>query len=576
MEFSSIIHEPTNRFAFSISKNNFLFRIKTKKNDIKKIIFHSQDKYLPLSMVDSKNQKEMQKFASDSYFDYWEVNLKFKVICLRYFFELTDFEGKTEFLGNIDFYEEEITDVDLMFDCPENSREEEIFTVPEWAKNKIVYQIFSSRFASSTPIDKKIWYKQNLDGKENFHGDLKGITQNLEYIKDLGVDAIYLTPIFKSSSIHKYDTEDYFQIDPTLGTNEDFKNLVQKAHSLGLKIILDAVFNHTSRDFFAFADIIKNKEKSKYKDWYYIEKFPVSPKFTEDFPNFQTFGYFAGMPKTNLNNPETRKYFLDVATFWIKEYDIDGWRLDVADEILHDFWQDFRKAVRKVKNDILITGECWHFTPDYLDGTKWDNAMNYLFYNAVRSFVACETISATKFVETLNFIKGNYHPFVYQTLWNHLDSHDTPRFLYQAQESKQKLHLAAAFQFLLPGMPFIYYGDEVGLTGGADPDCRRGMIWEKSAQDEKMLSWYKSLIKTRKQNPIITEGKTVETKIDDETKTIVIKKCLEEKSAFIIFCASKDFTKSEITKDFIGKTDLITATTFDGNLSMDAKVFLTI
>ena len=342
MEFSSIFHEPTSRFAYATEKNAFSIRIKTKKSDIKKIIFHSQDKYIPLDYIDSRFSNQMSLYASDSYYDYWEIKIKVKVICLRYFFEIVDFDGTVSFMGNIDFYENAITDVDLMFDLPQNLREEEIFTVPKWAKNKIVYQIFSSRYASSKTVSPELWYKENLGRNDVFSGDLKGITEHLEHIKELGADAIYFTPIFKSKSIHKYDIEDYYTIDSSLGTNEDFKFLVEKAHTLGIKIILDAVFNHTSRDFFAFADILKNGENSKYKNWYYIEDFPVSNVDCEGAPNLLCFSYYPGMPKLNLSNPETRKYFLDVASFWISEYKIDGWRLGFADEITHDFWQDFR------------------------------------------------------------------------------------------------------------------------------------------------------------------------------------------------------------------------------------------
>lgn len=574
MEFSGIYHEPTRRFAYATSKNNFCIRIKTKKDDVKRVIIHTRDKYLPLEILDTQKNAEMELFASDSYFDYWEISLNFDVICLRYFFELTDSEDKTYFYGNIDFYSEKITDIDLMFDFPQQMREDEIFTIPEWAKNKIVYQIFSSRYASSKPIDDKIWYKTNLKWEDKFSGDLKGITNNLDYIKDLGVDAIYLTPIFKSKSIHKYDTDDYFEIAESLGTKQDLKELVEKAHSLGIKIILDAVFNHTSRDFFAFKDVIKNGKNSAYKNWYVIEDFPVSEISRYKKPNFKSFGYFAGMPKTNLLNPETRKYFLDVATYWIKEFDIDGWRLDVADEIIHDFWVDFRKAVRSVKKDALIVGECWHFTPDYLDGTQWDSVMNYLFYNAVRKFIASESISTQKFVDSLNFIYANYEKSVIPVLWNHLDNHDTERFLSQAKESTEKQHLAAAFQLLLPGIPMIYYGDEIALSGGPDPDCRRGMLWKEELQNKNMLNWYKSLIKVRKENPIITEGKTVSTKIDEETKTILIEKTLNNQKAYILFSANKTEQISCLAKNLIAKTDIITSSNFNGILKMDAKVFI--
>lgn len=570
MEFSSILHEPTSRFAFALSKQNFVIRLTTKKSDIAKVTIHCENKYLPLEYPGCVFSVPMEKFASDSYHDYWQSELKIDVVCLRYYFEITDTKGKTSFYGNIDFYDEKIADRDLMFDLPQNLREEELFDIPEWSKNKIVYQIFTARYASSKNIPDSVWYKENLTWNDNFCGDLKGIISKLEYIKDLGIDIVYFTPIFKSPSNHKYDTEDYYEIDPNFGTKEDFRNLVEKAHSLGLKIVLDAVFNHTNRHFFAFNDIIQNGENSKYVNWYYIESFPVKNVERGQKPGYKCFGYYGGMPKTNLSNPEVNSYFIDVAKYWTKEFNIDGWRLDVADEIIPSFWEKFRKEIRKINPQTLICGECWHFSPDWLDGTKWDTLMNYPFYNAVRNFTVKKSITATKFTETLDFIKGNYHPKVYSTLWNLIDSHDTERFLHQADGKKSVQHLAAAFQLLSEGMPMVYYGDEVALNGGHDPDCRRGMLWAPERQDANMLDWYKKLIKVRKVHPVLISGKTT-TKTDDEKCLVIYEKILDGKKATVIYCASEKPVKIE---QFKGLKDEITGETFTGEISMDAKVFI--
>ncbi|MDY6242786.1 MAG: alpha-amylase family glycosyl hydrolase [Lachnospiraceae bacterium] len=148
-----------------------------------------------------------------------------------------------------------------MFDCPQNLREEEMFEVPEWAANKVVYQIFPSRFAATEPVDKELWYKAPITPMDDLHGNLRGIIEHMDDIQNLGIDVLYMTPIFQSNSCHKYDTTDYYQIDPSFGTTEDLKELVQKAHERGMKVVLDAVYNHTGREFFAFADILENGEK---------------------------------------------------------------------------------------------------------------------------------------------------------------------------------------------------------------------------------------------------------------------------------------------------------------------------
>ncbi len=563
MEYSSIFHDMNKRYCYALEKGKFLFRIRTKRNDMNKVILHYQDKYIPVQYLDTRKQIEMKKIASDSYSDYFEAVILIDVICLRYFFELTDLSGSTVYYGNYEFYEHEITNRDCMFDCPQNLREEEQFLIPEWAKNKIAYQIFPSRFASSKQVEAEIWYKKPIHHRDNLQGDLQGIIQHLPYIKDLGIDIIYLTPIFTSDSTHKYDTIDYYQIDPSFGTNDDLHELVQKAHAMGMKVILDAVFNHTSPKFFAFEDIQKNQESSVYRNWYFIEEFPLKKGSHTEKPNYKSFSYYGGMPKLNLWNPDTANYFIQVACYWLQQYQIDGWRLDVADEISHVFWKKFRKAIKEINPNALIIGEIWHYAGDFLEGDEWDSVMNYPFYFSVRDFVAEGSITATKFLENLGFVRGNLHQKVYPILWNLIDSHDTPRFLHICGEEKEKLKLAAALQLLMPGIPMIYYGDEYGMTGGPDPDCRRGMVWDADYQDRTMHHWYQSLIQVRKKFPCITEGIIVNTKAVDETGVILLTRQLSDQKITIIFHSKE----SEIELlEYAGQTDLITGNRFNGIL----------
>lgn len=563
MEYSSIFHDMNKRYCYALEKGKFLFRIRTKRNDINRVILHYQDKYIPVQYFDTRKQLEMKKIASDSYNDYFEAIISIDVICLRYFFELTDHSGCTVYYGNYEFYEHEITNIDFMFDCPQNLREEEMFCIPEWAKNKIVYQIFPSRFASSKQIAKEIWYKKPIGHRENLQGDLKGIIQRLSYLKDLGIDILYLTPIFASDSTHKYDTIDYYQIDPSFGTKEDLQNLVQTAHAMGMKVILDGVFNHTSPKFFAFEDIRRNQEASAYRDWYFIEEFPLRKGSRMEKPNYKSFSYYGGMPKLNLRNPETADYFIQVACYWLQQYQIDGWRLDVADEISHVFWKKFRKAIKAINPNALIIGEVWHYAGDFLEGDEWDSVMNYPFYSAVQAFAAEESITATKFLEDLGFLRGNLHQSVYPVLWNLIDSHDTARFLYTCGEKKEKLKLAAALQLLMPGMPMIYYGDEYGMTGGPDPDCRRGMVWDATYQDTAIHHWYQSLIQVRKKFPCITEGSIITVQTVDEAGLIILTRQLSDQKITLIFHGKEAEVK---LPEYTGQPDLITGNPFNGIL----------
>ena len=534
MLLGAIHHDMDKRYCFALDKGKFVIRIKTGKDDIKSIVLHTRDKNIPIDRVDTRCKIPMEKVACDGRNDYYEAVLEIDVLCLRYFFRLEDMTGQVLYYGNHNFSQEPFEDIYDMYDCPQNLREEEQFVIPQWAQNKVVYQIFPSRFATDRQVNRETWYQAPIGPKAELHGNLRGIIDHLEHLKDLGVDIFYMTPIFRSGSQHKYDTIDYYGIDPDFGTKEDLRELVEKAHAMGMRVILDAVFNHTSPDFFAFADVREKEEQSAYRDWYYVEEFPIRAGRSKK-PGFKTFAYHGGMPKLNLRNAETEQYFIDVALYWLREFHIDGWRLDVGDEISHRFWKRFREAVKEIAPEALIVGEIWHFAGDFLEGDEWDTVMNYPFYQAVRDLVAYEKITPTVFLEKLDHLRGNLHNNLYPVLWNLIDSHDTPRFLHECGEKKEKQKLAAALQLLLPGMPMIYYGDEYGMTGGQDPDCRRGMVWDAEYQDLDMYRWYQTLIRIRKQHACITQGETVLRVADDEKGLIVLTKRLGQEQVTLVF-----------------------------------------
>lgn len=577
MEFSAIFHDTTKKYCYALEKGSFIIRLKTKKNDIKRVTLHCQDKYIPISFMDTRNQMDMEKVASDKYCDYYEACVQMDVVCLRYQFELEDMEGQIYYYANHEFYKEPRTHIDYMYDCPQNLREEEMYVVPEWAKNKIIYQIFPSRFATSKEVSKEEWYQAPIDHRADLKGDLRGIINRLDYLKELGVDIVYMTPIFESPSSHKYNTVDYYKIDPSFGTEEDLKELVDKAHSLGMRVILDAVFNHTGTEFFAFQDVLKNEEKSPYVDWYYIDSFPLKMEWGTK-PNFKTFSYFPGMPKLNLRNDEVAEYCIGVARYWIEKCNIDGWRLDVGDEVSHAFWRRFRKAIKKTNPEALIIGEIWHHAEDFLDGEEWDTLMNYPFCFAVENFVANESITATEFLGQLGYIEGNYHKKVYPLLWNLIDSHDFSRFLYRCKENVDRFKLGVGLQLVWPGMPFIYYGDEYGMTGGADPDRRRGMVWDEAYQNKEVYQWYKKLIQIRKEYPALTEGKTVDMFADDAHSIFAITKELDRKQITLLVNGSaNEVSKKEIgnLKKYIMQKNIVTNDNFSGKLSAFELAVLT-
>lgn len=556
----AIAHMPDSRWCWCTRPGRFLFRLQTGRDDIVHVRLHARDKYIPLKFLDTRTVTDMHLAARDDCHDYFEAELTIDVVCLRYFFELEDKEGNILYYSNCRFLKDPPEDIDRMYDLPQTLRETERFTVPQWAANKVVYQVFPSRFASSQPVSPSRWYKAPMDARTDLKGDLKGISQHLDHLKELGVDVLYMTPIFRSKSTHKYDTIDYYQIDPSFGTTQDLTDLVEKAHAMGLRVVLDAVFNHTAPEFFAFEDLEKNWPHSPYRNWYYASERPKRPLLPFRKPNYKSFAYFGGMPKLNMDNEETANYFIDVALYWLRTAKIDGWRLDVGDEVSHYFWRKFRSAVKAEFPDALIVGEVWHYAADFLQGDTWDSVMNYPFLNAVMDFVATGEISPSEFLDQLGFLRGNLNTACIPVLWNLLGSHDTPRALHRCAEDKEKLKVMAALQLLLPGMPFIYYGDEVGMTGGRDPDCRRGMLWDEARQDRALFRYYQRLIAIRKAFPMLTELPPDEVTTDDDRGLLR----LRFGDLTLLFHAGKAPLP---LPQYTGSQDLLTGSPFGGILS---------
>ena len=499
----AIYHKVYSDYAYPLSNRDLLIKIRTKKNDIKYINLIYLDKY-KYSISKETNTAKMSKVASDNLFDYFEGIIQHDFISVNYYFELVDNEERI-YYGNYLFSTEQPDDGSEFFNFPVMSQKD-LFIVPQWANESIVYQIFPERFyngdKTNDPENVKPW-DSKVDRETMLGGDLRGIIDKLDYIEDLGVNTIYMTPIFTAGSNHKYDTFDYFEIDPQFGTLETLKELVEKAHTRNIRVILDAVFNHSGIGFLPFVDVRENGEKSVYKDWFDIRKFPVEIK---NAPDYGTFAYGGYMPKLMTKNEATKKYLIDVATYWIREADIDGWRLDVADEVDHHFWREFRKEVKSVKPDVLIVGEVWYESSSWLQGDEFDSVMNYVFTSAVKDFIAFSKINAREFGERIESIRGLYKISAHNVLWNLIGSHDTARFLNIVNEDVEKLKLAAFIQLTFTGIPMIYYGDEVGMTGADDPDCRRGMVWAMEKQNKTLKQYYKKLISIRKDNKVFTQG----------------------------------------------------------------------
>lgn len=381
--------------------------------------------------------------------------------------------------------------------------EADLHHVPDWLVDGIVYQVFPDRFANGNPANDppgvRPWSDQRPTARSFYGGDLEGIIAKLPHLEELGVTVLYLTPIFASPSNHKYDTTDYYRIDPHFGDEETLRELVRQCHARGIRVVLDAVFNHCGFEFFAFRDVRERGQESPYTRWFHVEEFPVKE---QSQPNYETFATgIAAMPKLRTGNPEVRDYLLNVARYWIEQCDIDGWRLDVANEVDHAFWRELRRAVHGVKPDAAIVGEVWHDALPWLLGDQFDGVTNYPLREACLDFFARGRTRADGFAQAL---VRNLFAYPRQALlgcWNLLGSHDTERFMTACGGDGRKAALAAVFLFTWVGVPLIYYGDEIGMKGGADPDCRRPMTWERDPSagwNEDLFQLYKRLTRLRR------------------------------------------------------------------------------
>lgn len=531
--------------------------------------------------------------------------------------------------------------------------------VPLWAKGVVWYQIFPERFAngdtSNDPEAEKVfvnsrkipegwaiskwtsnWFAQSewgqkLGGKNNHHyyerrygGDIQGIIDRLDYIKKLGVGAIYLNPVFEAVSLHKYDGSSFHHIDVNFGPNPDgdrkmmlseipdnpdtwkwteadkiFLKLIDEVHKRGMKIIIDGVFNHTGVQFWAFQDIVKNQNESKYKDWYLINAFDDTLTDEDEF-DYKGWWNIKSLPEFNRTKDDLsegpKQYIFNATRKWMDPNGdgnpsdgIDGWRLDVAREVPIGFWKQWRNVVKGINNQSLIVGELWELSPDFIsDDGVFDALMNYNFAFAVNDFFIAEKnkISVDEFIERLKEIDQTYPEQNLYVLQNLLSSHDTERlssmiqnpdrkYEHDANEGNknykpgkpnsddiEKQKLIAAFQLLYRGAPMIYYGDEIGMWGADDPHCRKPMVWDdliyenevidessgfktgfgsySVEQNKDLLRFYKDIINLRNENEALRIGIIKFIYADNEKKSFAFESVIGDEKIICAFNLGKE------------------------------------
>ncbi|MCA9047714.1 MAG: glycoside hydrolase family 13 protein [Planctomycetaceae bacterium] len=431
--------------------------------------------------------------------------------------------------------------------------------IPSWVPDSVFYQIFPDRFARSGRVPAP-GLMEDWNSPPTVYGfkggDLYGVAERLEYLQDVGITALYLCPIFSSAANHRYHTYDYFSVDPLLGGNAALRELIDEAHRRGMRIVLDGVFNHCGRGFWPFHHVLENGEASPYRDWFHFDPAhlnrhrPFQPYPSDDAArqlaegrgSLETVGYAAwwnlpALPKFNTNCPAVREFLLSVGEHWV-EFGIDGWRLDVPNEIDDDeFWREFRRRIRKRNPAAYIVGEVWGEAQRWLHGDMWDAVMNYQITAACLGFFGGDSLdlqetrrpssfghvrrlTAPEFADEVRRLATMYSFETTTAQLNLLDSHDMPRFITCCRGDRTALQLAWLFVCLIPGAPCIYYGDEVGLEGRHDPDCRRGFPWSKETQNPQLLQWFKDCIRLRRRRSSLRHTPAVITPLDNRAVMI--------------------------------------------------------
>lgn len=422
---------------------------------------------------------------------------------------------------------------------------------PAWVRDAVFYQVFPDRFARSQRLHRpgplEAW--ESPPTTHGFKGgDLFGLAERLPELADLGVTALYLNPVFASAANHRYHTYDYHSVDPLLGGDDALRELLDEAHGRGMRVILDGVFNHVGRGFWAFHHVLEAGAASPYRDWFHLSPevlagrrgvvaYPEStPSWDEVAADPRPFasgdwsldrlGYRAwwglpALPKLNTDNPRVREMLWGVAEHWLR-FGADGWRIDVPAEIADPaFWQEFRRRCRAANPEAYLVGEIWHVAPEWLGGDRFDGLMNYPLLEAILSFVAgtaldpglvaahhelagsIQPTDGRGFADRLTGLLGAYRPASNAAMLNLLSSHDVPRIRSLVSGDAATVKLAVLLQMALPGAPSIYYGDEIGMEGGMDPDCRRAFPAGSEGRDEDLRDFHRQAIAVRHAHPAL-------------------------------------------------------------------------
>lgn len=515
MEFNGVYHRANDNYCYALDENRLIINIMT-GYDVKEVNIYQGDPFKSgilgggESWDGDKVNIAFKKRLKNQI--WWTTTVEPEYKRLKYYFELiTDTEKwyyfEDGFLSEEQMHLEGRSRQCFVMPWMNSS---DIAVTPAWVNDTVWYQIYPERFCngdeSLNPENTLPWREEGkVKNSEFFGGDIPGIIKKLDYLQELGITGIYLTPINESPSSHKYDTTDYLKIDPHFGTEKDFKELVEKAHEKGIRIMVDCVFNHSGRNFAPWQDVVEKGPESEYYDWFIINEWPFNHKGgAAKKKQYYTFAFFDDMPKLNTNNEVVRRYFIDVCRKWVKDYGIDGLRFDVANEVSHTFLKELHSEMKAINPDIYLLGEIWHNAMGWLRGDEFDAVMNYPLGQSIKDFWIDKSLTGEDFEYTVNRCYTGYMQQTNDVLFNLLDSHDTKR-LRSEVHSLDEFYQQLAVLFAMPGSPCIYYGTEIAMEGGHDPDCRRCMPWKKieAGEFDDRINVIKQLIALRKNEKLL-------------------------------------------------------------------------
>ena len=556
---------------FSISQDGTgRFRVHTEKNISKLSLLLEDEDFRPV---------ELRKYAETDRFVFWGVQVEFRANVAKFSFAATTEDNLNLYLGTSGIANFISPSEKWIYDSSIYQRH----SIPDWVYGSVMYQVFPERFANGrseiNPENTVEW--GSVPTRLDFQGgDLYGVIDKLDHIESLGVNILYLNPIFLSGSTHKYDSWDHFKVDPTLGGDDGLRDLISNCHDRNIKVILDCSLNHVHPRHFAFQDIVKNGENSEYKNWFTIFDYPVRlihrphlyantykvgwdgneeeykrylektfdetkvPVEVRDDdgpivePSYKAWWGVPDMPKVNFESKEARQWALDVTKHWIENFDIDGWRMDVAKELDFSFWKEFRDIAHKANKDTLLISEIFGDTSQWLQGDRFDGTMNYSFREAMTDYFATKRINNKEFADSLANLYSMYSFEALSSCQNLLSSHDVKRFLNRCGNEEDGILGAIFLQATFPGIAGIYYGDEIGLGGADDPFNREPFPWHsEESWNSTILDYTKKLMNIKKSSSIFKYGRFE--LLDDNEQFVAFRRILKDESMLCIINRSK-------------------------------------